>query len=62
MSRYEIRIAGFGGQGVISLSKWIITAASNLLYANDKDFRDFNSNIDSGTILIRFWLKSNTSK
>ncbi|MCK4286659.1 MAG: 2-oxoacid:acceptor oxidoreductase family protein, partial [Candidatus Lokiarchaeota archaeon] len=32
MARYEIRIAGFGGQGVISLSKWIITAAS--LYEN----------------------------
>jgi len=32
LARYEIRIAGFGGQGVISLSKWIITAAS--LYEN----------------------------
>ena len=32
MVRYEIRIAGFGGQGVISLSKMIITAAS--LYEN----------------------------
>ncbi|TFF93167.1 MAG: 2-oxoacid:ferredoxin oxidoreductase subunit gamma [Promethearchaeota archaeon] len=28
MSRYEIRIIGFGGQGVITLSKMIITAAS----------------------------------
>ncbi|MHA2157130.1 MAG: 2-oxoacid:acceptor oxidoreductase family protein, partial [Candidatus Hodarchaeales archaeon] len=28
MARYEIRIAGFGGQGVITLSKMIITAAS----------------------------------
>lgn len=28
MARYEIRIIGFGGQGVISLSKWIITSAS----------------------------------
>ncbi|MHA2006511.1 MAG: 2-oxoacid:acceptor oxidoreductase family protein [Promethearchaeota archaeon] len=32
MSRYEIRIAGFGGQGVITLSKMIITAAS--IYEN----------------------------
>ena len=32
MARYEIRIAGFGGQGVITLSKMIITAAS--LYEN----------------------------
>ena len=32
MVRYEIRIAGFGGQGVITLSKLIITAAS--LYEN----------------------------
>ncbi|MHA2392831.1 MAG: 2-oxoacid:acceptor oxidoreductase family protein [Promethearchaeota archaeon] len=32
MTRYEIRIAGFGGQGVITLSKMIITAAS--LYEN----------------------------
>lgn len=32
MSRYEIRIAGFGGQGVITLSKMIITAVS--LYEN----------------------------
>ncbi|MFX0057208.1 MAG: 2-oxoacid:acceptor oxidoreductase family protein [Candidatus Hodarchaeota archaeon] len=32
MSRYEIRIAGYGGQGVISLSKMIITASS--LYEN----------------------------
>ncbi len=28
MTRYEIRIAGYGGQGVITLSKMIITAAS----------------------------------
>jgi 2-oxoglutarate ferredoxin oxidoreductase subunit gamma len=28
MARYEIRIAGFGGQGVITLSKMIITASS----------------------------------
>jgi len=28
MSRYEIRISGFGGQGVITLSKMIITASS----------------------------------
>lgn len=28
MVRYEIRIAGFGGQGVITLSKMIITAVS----------------------------------
>ena len=32
MARYEIRIAGFGGQGVITLSKMIITAVS--LYEN----------------------------
>lgn len=32
MARYEIRIAGYGGQGVITLSKMIITAAS--LYEN----------------------------
>jgi 2-oxoglutarate ferredoxin oxidoreductase subunit gamma len=32
MSRYEIRIAGYGGQGVITLSKMIITASS--LYEN----------------------------
>ncbi len=32
MSRYEIRISGFGGQGVITLSKMIITASS--LYEN----------------------------
>jgi 2-oxoglutarate ferredoxin oxidoreductase subunit gamma len=32
VARYEIRIAGFGGQGVITLSKMIITAAS--LYEN----------------------------
>ncbi|MHA1913714.1 MAG: 2-oxoacid:acceptor oxidoreductase family protein [Promethearchaeota archaeon] len=32
MARYEIRIAGFGGQGVITLSKMIITATS--LYEN----------------------------
>jgi 2-oxoglutarate ferredoxin oxidoreductase subunit gamma len=32
LARYEIRIAGFGGQGVITLSKMIITAAS--LYEN----------------------------
>ncbi|MFW9950109.1 MAG: 2-oxoacid:acceptor oxidoreductase family protein [Candidatus Thorarchaeota archaeon] len=28
MSRYEVRIVGFGGQGVITLSKMIITASS----------------------------------
>ena len=28
MSRYEIRIVGFGGQGVVTLSKMIITASS----------------------------------
>lgn len=28
MGRYEIRLAGFGGQGVITLSKMIITASS----------------------------------
>ena len=28
MTRYEIRLAGYGGQGVITLSKMIITAAS----------------------------------
>ncbi|MHA1147406.1 MAG: 2-oxoacid:acceptor oxidoreductase family protein [Promethearchaeota archaeon] len=28
MARYEIRAAGYGGQGVITLSKMIITAAS----------------------------------
>lgn len=28
MARYEIRITGFGGQGVISLSKMIITASA----------------------------------
>ena len=28
MARYEVRIAGYGGQGVITLSKMIITAAS----------------------------------
>lgn len=28
MARYEIRISGYGGQGVITLSKMIITAAS----------------------------------
>jgi 2-oxoglutarate ferredoxin oxidoreductase subunit gamma len=28
LARYEIRIAGFGGQGVITLSKMIITAVS----------------------------------
>jgi len=28
MTRYEVRIAGYGGQGVITLSKMIITAAS----------------------------------
>jgi 2-oxoglutarate ferredoxin oxidoreductase subunit gamma len=28
LSRYEIRIAGFGGQGVITLSKMIITASA----------------------------------
>jgi 2-oxoglutarate ferredoxin oxidoreductase subunit gamma len=32
LTRYEIRIAGFGGQGVITLSKMIINAAS--LYEN----------------------------
>jgi 2-oxoglutarate ferredoxin oxidoreductase subunit gamma len=32
LSRYEVRIAGFGGQGVITLSKMIITASS--LYEN----------------------------
>ncbi|MFX1310888.1 MAG: 2-oxoacid:acceptor oxidoreductase family protein [Promethearchaeota archaeon] len=32
MARYEIRIAGYGGQGVITLSKMIITASS--LYEN----------------------------
>lgn len=32
MVRYEVRIAGYGGQGVISLSKMIITASS--LYEN----------------------------
>jgi 2-oxoglutarate ferredoxin oxidoreductase subunit gamma len=32
LARYEIRIAGFGGQGVITLSKMIITATS--LYEN----------------------------
>ncbi len=32
MNRYEIRISGFGGQGVITLSKMIITACS--LYEN----------------------------
>jgi 2-oxoglutarate ferredoxin oxidoreductase subunit gamma len=32
MSRYEVRIVGFGGQGVITLSKMIITASS--LYEN----------------------------
>jgi 2-oxoglutarate ferredoxin oxidoreductase subunit gamma len=32
LARYEIRIAGFGGQGVITLSKMIITAAS--IYEN----------------------------
>lgn len=32
MTRYEIHIAGFGGQGVITLSKMIITAVS--LYEN----------------------------
>jgi len=32
LARYEIRIAGFGGQGVITLSKMIITAVS--LYEN----------------------------
>jgi len=32
MVRYEIRIAGFGGQGVITLSKMIINASS--LYEN----------------------------
>jgi 2-oxoglutarate ferredoxin oxidoreductase subunit gamma len=30
MGRYEVRIAGFGGQGVITLSKMIITAGSLL--------------------------------
>jgi 2-oxoglutarate ferredoxin oxidoreductase subunit gamma len=28
MSRYEVRIVGYGGQGVITLSKMIITASS----------------------------------
>lgn len=28
MTRYEVRIAGYGGQGVITLSKMIITASS----------------------------------
>ncbi len=28
MARYEVRIVGFGGQGVITLSKMIITASS----------------------------------
>jgi 2-oxoglutarate ferredoxin oxidoreductase subunit gamma len=32
LARYEIRIAGFGGQGVITLSKMIITAVS--IYEN----------------------------
>lgn len=32
MGRYEIRISGYGGQGVITLSKMIITASS--LYEN----------------------------
>jgi 2-oxoglutarate ferredoxin oxidoreductase subunit gamma len=32
LARYELRIAGYGGQGVITLSKMIITAAS--LYEN----------------------------
>jgi 2-oxoglutarate ferredoxin oxidoreductase subunit gamma len=32
VTRYEIRISGFGGQGVITLSKMIITASS--LYEN----------------------------
>ena len=32
MARYEIRLAGFGGQGIITLSKMIITAAS--IYEN----------------------------
>ncbi|MHA2289639.1 MAG: 2-oxoacid:acceptor oxidoreductase family protein [Promethearchaeota archaeon] len=32
MSRYEIRIVGYGGQGVITLSKMIISASS--LYEN----------------------------
>ena len=32
MTRYEVRISGFGGQGVITLSKMIITASS--LYEN----------------------------
>ncbi|MHA1669806.1 MAG: hypothetical protein ACTSV5_04415 [Promethearchaeota archaeon] len=32
MVRYEIRISGYGGQGVITLSKMIITASS--LYEN----------------------------
>lgn len=32
MTRYEIRIAGFGGQGIITLSKMIITASS--IYEN----------------------------
>jgi len=32
LARYEVRIAGYGGQGVITLSKMIITASS--LYEN----------------------------
>lgn len=28
MARYEVRIAGFGGQGVITLSKMITMASS----------------------------------
>jgi len=32
VTRYEVRISGFGGQGVITLSKMIITASS--LYEN----------------------------
>ncbi|GAF84280.1 unnamed protein product, partial [marine sediment metagenome] len=28
MARYEIRVSGFGGQGVITLSKMIIMASS----------------------------------
>jgi Pyruvate/2-oxoacid:ferredoxin oxidoreductase gamma subunit len=28
MARYEIRISGYGGQGVITLSKMIIIASS----------------------------------
>ena len=28
MTRYEIRLAGFGGQGIITLSKMIITASA----------------------------------